>query len=247
MTETEDRGARVAIVTGGSRGIGRAIVERLLADGWLVAFTYVSDAQRAAQVVAGRDAVRALPFDLRDRARPSKLVKEVETLWGPLDALVNNASVRHDGLLALTTDDAWDAVVDADLGGVFRCCRAVLKGMLVRRRGVIVNVASLSAQRGVAGQSAYGAAKAGVLGMTRALAREVGARGVRVNAVAPGFVATDFTADVAPEHVARLRAHECLPAGVDAAGVAAAVAWLVSDDASQVTGQTVAVDGGASA
>ena len=137
-------------------------------------------------------------------------------------------------------------MVDVDLGGAFRCCRAVLRGMVARRRGAIVNVASLSALRGVAGQAAYAAAKAGLLGMTRSLAREVGRRGVRVNAVVPGFVATAMTADVPEEAARALRSMECLPRGVEPADVASAVAFLLSDRAAAITGQALVVDAGAS-
>ena len=149
---------------------------------------------------------------------------EVEEALGPVEGLVNNAGLRRESLLALTSDADWDAVLDANLGGLFRCCRAVLRGMMVRRRGAIVNVSSLSALHGVAGQAAYAASKAGILGLTRSLAREVGKRGVRVNAVVPGFVPTDLTAGLPEAAVAALRAGECLPGGVQAADVAEAVA-----------------------
>ncbi|HEX6862047.1 MAG TPA: SDR family oxidoreductase, partial [Thermoanaerobaculia bacterium] len=161
--------------------------------------------------------------------------------------LVNNAGIRRESLLALTSDEDWDAVIDVNLGGLFRCCRAVLRGMMVRRRGAIVNVSSLSALHGVAGQAAYAASKAGILGLTRSLAREVGKRGVRVNAVVPGFVPTDLTAGLPEAAVQMLRAGECLPGGVSAAGVAGAVLFLLSDGASAITGQTLVVDAGASA
>jgi 3-oxoacyl-[acyl-carrier protein] reductase len=154
---------------------------------------------------------------------------------------------RRESLLALTSDEDWDAVLDVNLGGLFRCCRAVLRGMMVRRRGAIVNVSSLSALHGVAGQAAYAASKAGILGLTRSLAREVGKRGVRVNAVVPGFVPTDLTAGLPEAAVQALRAGECLPGGVSAAGVAGAVLFLLSDAASSITGQTLVVDAGASA
>ncbi|HEX5760371.1 MAG TPA: SDR family oxidoreductase [Thermoanaerobaculia bacterium] len=236
------------LVTGGSRGIGRAIVEALVAEGEIVAFTWRSheEAAREVEEAAGGRA-RAFRLDLADRERPDELVREVEETVGPLAGLVNNAGERREALLALTSDADWEAVLEANLSGLFRCCRAALRGMIVRRRGAIVNVASLSALRGVAGQTAYAAAKAGVLGMTRALAREVGRRNVRVNAVVPGFVATEMTAGVAPEKVALLRAAECLPQGTTPAAIAAAVCFLLSDRAAAITGQALVVDSGASA
>jgi 3-oxoacyl-[acyl-carrier protein] reductase len=237
------------LVTGGSRGIGRAVVETLTAEAaHAVAFTWHRDeaAARAVETASGGRA-RAFHLDLADRARPDELVEEVEAAVGPLDGLVNNAGLRREALLALTSDAEWDAVVDVNLGGVFRCCRAVLKGMVVRRRGAIVNVASLSALHGVAGQAAYAASKAGLLGLTRSLAREVGKRAIRVNAVVPGFVATDLTADVPEAAVGMLRANECLKSGVRPEDVADAVAFLLSDRAAAITGQVLVVDAGASA
>jgi 3-oxoacyl-[acyl-carrier protein] reductase len=238
----------VALVTGGSRGIGRAIVRTLAADGWMVAFTW-REREDEAQRLAGElgDAARPFRLDLLDRARPGSLVVEVEERVGPIAGLVNNAGVRHDALLAALPDDAWDELLDANLGGVFRCCRAVVPRMLSRRAGSIVNVSSLTAVHGVAGQAAYGAAKAGILGLTRCLAREVGSRGIRVNAVIPGFVPTEMVADAAPEKVAALRAAEVLPGGVTTVSVAGAVAFLLSDRAASITGQTLVIDAGTSA
>jgi 3-oxoacyl-[acyl-carrier protein] reductase len=243
------------LVTGGSRGIGRAVVEALAAapaaggePALAVAFTWRSREAAAREVeVATGGRARAFHLDLRDRTRPDDLVAEVEAALGPLEGLVNNAGERREGLLAMMSDDDWEAVLDVNLGGLFRCCRAALRGMLVRRRGAIVNVASLSALHGVAGQTAYAASKAGILGLTRALAREVGKRQVRVNAVVPGFVATDLTADVPAAAAAALRAGECLPGGTSAAAVAEAVRFLLSDGAAGITGQTLVVDAGASA
>ena len=235
----------VALVTGGSRGIGRAVVQTLAAQGWSVAFTWrerEDEARRLAEELRG--AARPFRFDLRDRARASDLVREVEEQVGPIEGLVNNAGVRRDGLLATLADDGWDDLVDANLGGVFRCCRAVVPRMLHRRRGAIVNVSSMTAVHGLAGQAAYGAAKAGILGLTRSLAREVGSRGVRVNAVIPGFVPTEMVADIPPEKVKTLRSAEALPAGVTTGGVAGAIVFLLSDAAASITGQTLVVDAG---
>jgi 3-oxoacyl-[acyl-carrier protein] reductase len=234
------------LVTGGSRGLGRAVVEALAADGQPVAFTWNTEAAAAREVAAATGA-RAFHLDLRDRGRPDDLVVEIEQALGPIAGLVNNAGLRRESLLAMTSDDDWEAVLDANLGGLFRCCRAVLRGLMVRRRGAIVNVSSLSALHGVAGQGAYAASKAGILGLTRSLAREAGKRGVRVNAVLPGFVATGLTAGLPPEKIAYLRAGECLARGVEAADVAQAVLFLLSDRAAAITGQTLVVDAGASA
>ena len=237
------------LVTGGSRGLGRAMVEALVAGtSDPVAFTWSSSEEEARAIEeASGGRARAFRLDLRDRTRPDDLVSEVEEARGPVEGLVNNAGIRRESLLALTSDEDWDAVLDVNLGGLFRCCRAVLRGMMVRRRGAIVNVSSLSALHGVAGQAAYAASKAGILGLTRSLAREVGKRGVRVNAVVPGFVPTDLTAGLPDAAVQMLRAGECLPGGVSAAGVAGAVLFLLSDSAAAITGQTLVVDAGASA
>lgn len=236
---------RVALVTGGSRGIGRAVTFTLAEQGWTVAFTWrerEEEARRVAEELGDR--ARPFRFDLRDRARAGDLVREVEEQVGPIEGLVNNAGVRRDGLLATLPDDAWDDLIDANLGGVFRCCRAAVPRMLHRRQGSIVNVSSMTAVHGLGGQAAYGAAKAGILGLTRSLAREVGSRGVRVNAVIPGFVPTEMVADIPPDRVKALRSAEALPAGVTTTGVAGAIAFLLSDASASITGQTLVVDAG---
>jgi len=238
----------IALVTGGSRGIGRATVEAMLADGWTVAFTYRTDEDAAREIeAASAGRARGFHLDVRDRARPGDLVNEIETSIGPLEALVNNAGLRRESLLAMTPDRDWDEIMDVNLDGVFRCCRAVLPLMMHRRRGSIVNISSLSAVFGVAGQTAYAASKAALLGMTRALAREVGKRGVRVNAVLPGFVPTDMTASIPEDVVRALRSHECLRRGTSAGDVANLVMFLISERAAAITGQAMIVDSGTSA
>jgi 3-oxoacyl-[acyl-carrier protein] reductase len=235
-------------VTGGSRGIGRAVVRALVAEGRRVAFTFRSAEQAARELEAecGGQA-KAWPFDLADRSRPGILVPEIEAVLGPIAGLVNNAAIRRDLLLAATPDADWDAVIDANLGGAFRCCRAVLPNMIARRSGSIVNVSSLTAIRGVAGQAAYGATKAGLIGMTKSLARELGKRNIRVNAVVPGLVMTEMIADTTPEKLKDLRAIEALPAGTSPDDVAAMIVFLLSDRAAAITGQAFSVDSGSTA
>ncbi len=236
------------LVTGGSRGIGRAVVEELVAEGRRVAFTWRTDEATARNLEeATVGAATAFHLDLAERKRPAELVAEIEETLGPVEGLVNNAGIQKSELLAMTSDASWDQVIDTNLGGAFRCCRAVLKVMVSRRRGAIVNVSSLAARRGVAGLASYAASKAGILAMSRCLAREMGRRGIRVNAVVPGFVDTDLTASLPPRAVQGLRASECLPAGTDAASVARAVAFLLSERAAAITGQALVVDAGASA
>ncbi len=238
----------LVLVTGGSSGIGRAIVEQLVAAGRKVAFTYRSGEDRAADIADAANG-RALAFsmDLAERARPKELVRQLEDEIGPVEALVNNAGLEHTGLLAMTSDTDWDQILDINLGGVFRCCRAVLPMMVRRRRGAIVSISSLGALRGVAGQTAYAASKAGVLALTRSLAREVGKRGIRVNAVVPGFVETNMTAALSDKAIDALRSSEALRGGVSESTVADTVVFLLSDQASATSGQCLVVDAGASA
>ena len=238
----------VVLITGGSSGIGRAIVEELVDGGKKVAFTYRSGEDRARAIAeASKGRAQAFRLDLSERSRPKELIRELEENVGPIEALINNAGVEHSGLLAMTSDVDWDRVIDVNLGGVFRCCRAVVPMMVRRRRGSIVSISSLGALRGVAGQATYAASKAGVLALTRSLAREVGKRGIRVNAVVPGYVFTEMTSDLSERAVDSLRAGEALATGVSASAVASTVTFLLSEAAEAITGQCLNVDAGASA
>jgi len=236
------------LVTGGNRGIGRAIVRALARSGPKVAFTYRQDETSARALVDELgERTRAYQLDLADAEAPHRVAARVEEEFGAIEGLVNNAGSTTAGLLAMTPDAEWQRIVEINLGGVFRCCRAVLPMMLHRKRGSIVNVVSLGAIHGVAGQTVYAASKAGVVGLTRSLAREVGKRNVRANAVAPGFVATDMTAGLSEAQIASLRGAECLPGGVRIECVAETVRFLLSDAASSITGQCWIVDAGVSA
>lgn len=239
----------VVLVTGGSHGIGRAVVEKLVSDESPVAFTYNSDSAAADEVEqASNGLAHAFPFNLSDRHGAISLVRKVEETVGPLCGLVNNAAVVKSELMAMMSDASWDEIIDINLGGTFRLTREALRALVPHHRGgSIVNVASLSAIDGVAGQTAYAASKAGILAMTRCLAREMGRRDIRVNAVVPGFVATNMTNDVGEAAVGRLRERECLKGGVSTDGVAATIVFLLSEASSDITGQAIHVDAGSSA
>ena len=239
---------RVALVTGATGGLGRAIAARLSDDGWTLALTYRSSSAAAEELAGSLEGgARAYELDAADRKRPKALVREVEESLGPISGLVNNLGAQETRLLAMTSDDLWERMLDVNLSSSFRLCRAVLPGMVRQRRGAIVNVSSLSALRGVPGESAYAAAKSALLSMTRSIAREMGKRGVRANAVVPGFVPTEMTRELSEEQIAGLRAAECLPQATRPEDVAAAVSFLLSADSSAITGQSLVVDGGASA
>ncbi len=235
---------KTALITGASGGIGVAIARVLHAQGARVVLSGTrADALASLAAELGENA-HAAPADLRDPAAPDALVATAEAAAGPLDILVNNAGFTRDMLALRMKDEDWQSVLDVDLTAPFRLSRAVLRGMLRRRAGRIICIASIVGATGNPGQANYAAAKAGLIGMTKALAQEVGARGITVNIVAPGFVQTAMT-DVLPEEQKK-RLAERIPLGRlgRPEDIAAAVAYLASDEAAWVTGATLHVNGG---
>jgi 3-oxoacyl-[acyl-carrier protein] reductase len=230
---------RTALVTGGSRGIGRAIAGELAEAGATVVIGYRSGAEQAEEV-AGEIGGRAVQADVSDAEEAKRLVEEA----GDVDVLVNNAGVTRDGLLARMSDDDWSTVLDTNLGGTFNTCRAVIRGMMKRRSGAIVNVSSIVGVHGNPGQTNYSASKAGIIGFTKALARELGSRGVRANVVAPGYISTRLTNDLPEELQQAMLASTPLGRFGDPEDVAGAVRFLASDAAAFVTGEVLLVDGG---
>lgn len=233
-----------ALVTGSTRGIGRAIAGSLSAAGARVAVVGRDQARAAEAAAAIGNNARGFAADVSDPASVVALVEAVEKEFGQVDILVNNAGLTRDNILFRLKDDDWDAVLDANLRGAFVAIRAVARGMIKRRWGRIVNIASVVGITGNKGQANYAASKAGLIGLTKSVAKELGSRNVLVNAVAPGFIETDMTAAMTPEARAGLAGQiplERLGTPQDIAGV---VTFLASDQAAYITGQTIVVDGG---
>ncbi len=239
-----DLSNKVALVTGSTRGIGRAIAATLVECGARVA-------------VVGRDKARAgdvarelgggatgFACDVSDTAAVAQLVTDVEAAFGSLDILVNNAGITRDNIVMRIRDDDWNAVIDANLRGAFAAIRAASRGMMKRRWGRIVNIASVVGLTGNKGQANYAASKAGLIGLTKSVAKELGPRNILVNAVAPGFIDTEMTAAMTPEARNALIGAIPLERLGSPADVASAVAFLASDQAAYITGQVIVVDGG---
>lgn len=237
-----------ALVTGGSRGIGRAIALRLAAMGARVAINYVSKPDAAQEVV---DAIKAAggdaglyKFDVADAAAVNDGVTKIIEDFGRLDILVNNAGITRDGLLMKMKEESWDQVLDTNLKGAYNCIKAVNRPMMKQRWGRIINISSVIGFLGNAGQANYAAAKAGLTGLTRSVARELASRNITVNGVAPGYIDTDMTRDLGDEVKEKVLGEIPMRAMGSVEDVAGAVAYLASDDARYITGQFIHVNGG---
>jgi 3-oxoacyl-[acyl-carrier protein] reductase len=239
---------RVALVTGASRGIGRATALMLAARGADVAVNYKSnraaaeDVQRQIEALGRRCVL--LPADVADFAQATALVQQAVEQLGRLDILVNNAGLTRDNLIVRLREEDWDIVVDTILKGAFACSRAAVRYMMRERYGRIINIGSVSGLGGNAGQTNYAAAKAGLIGLTKALAKEVGSRNITVNLIAPGFIETDLTASLPETMVSEILRLTPLGRLGKPEDVAAAVCYLASEEASFITGQVLSVDGG---
>ncbi|WP_374686956.1 3-oxoacyl-[acyl-carrier-protein] reductase [Promineifilum sp.] len=240
---------KVAVVTGASRGIGRAIAETLAAEEAMVVVNYHANAAAAEEVVGaiterGGTAL-AVQADVSDMAAAEGLIKRAIEAYGHVDILVNNAGTTRDTLLLSMKEEQWDVVLTTNLKSVFNCCKAVTRPMLRRKQGGrIINISSVSGIVGQPGQTNYAASKAGIIGFSKSLAKELGSRQITVNVVAPGFVLTDLTADLSEDLVQQTLAYIPLGRWGEAQEIAHAVAFLASDRAAYITGEVLRVDGG---
>ena len=239
---------KTALVTGASRGIGRATAIELAKAGAKVAVNYAGNRAAAEEVVAQIQAAGGQAFmvqaDVGDAAAVDAMVKSVVEQFGSIDILVNNAGITRDNLIMRMKEEDWDAVIHTNLKGIFNCTKVVTKLMMKQRYGRIVNMTSVVGVIGNAGQSNYAAAKAGVIGFTKSMAKELASRNITVNAVAPGYISTDMTADLPDQAKADLQSQIPLQRLGNPADVASAVLFLVSPGADYITGQTLHVDGG---
>ena len=243
-----DLKGKVALVTGGSRGIGREICFRLAEHGAAVAINYNQSPKQAKEVQARIESIggRAITVqaDVRKAAEAERMVQETIDAFGRLDVLVNNAGFNRDTLILRMSEQDWDEVMDLNLRAVFLCTKPALRPMMKQRWGRIINIGSVSGLAGNAGQANYAAAKSGLIGFTRAVAREMGSRNVTANLIMPGLVITELTKDIRPEIVAGVKQRLLIDRMGKPEDIAASVVFLASEDAGYITGQVLAVDGG---
>jgi 3-oxoacyl-[acyl-carrier protein] reductase len=239
-----DLSGKVALVTGSTRGIGRAIAETLAGAGARVAVVgrELARAETAAAEIG--HGAKGFACDVSDTAQIATLVSAVEEAFGTLDILVNNAGLTKDNVIMRMKDEDWDVVIDANLRGAFASIRAASRGMMKRRSGRIINISSVVGVIGNRGQANYAASKAGLIGLTKSVAKELASRNILCNAVAPGFIATDMTAALGPEQRSALESQIPLERLGSPSDIASAVAFLASDHAAYITGQVLVVDGG---
>ncbi|KPD22585.1 MULTISPECIES: 3-oxoacyl-ACP reductase FabG [Idiomarina] len=235
---------KVALITGASRGIGKAIAENLASQGAKVIGTATSDKGAAAISEYLGSNGEGLALDVTDAESLQQTIKDIEKKYGSIDILVNNAGITRDNLMMRMKDDEWDAVLNTNLSAVFKVCKAVVRGMMKRRNGRIINISSVVGTTGNPGQVNYCAAKAGLVGFSKAMAKEVAARGITVNCVAPGFIDTDMTKSLNDEQKQAI--FDNIPAARlgEPREIAAAVAFLASEGAAYITGETIHVNGG---
>lgn len=251
MNESQDTTRRAALVTGSSRGIGLAVAEQLAAAGFNVTLNCSSEAglpalREQAGRIAGEHGVQvvAIAASVADEAEANALVEQAHEAFGRLDAVINNAGITRDGLMVRMKDDDFDRVIDVNLKGTFHICRAAGKIMMKQRYGRIVNMSSISGVGGNAGQANYAASKAGVIGLTKTIARELAARGVTANAVAPGFISTDMTDALSEKQREAIGGQIPMKRFGTVDDVAHLVGFLASEESGYITGQVICIDGG---
>lgn len=234
----------IALVTGASRGIGKAIAEQLKADGATVIGTATTEggAEKISEYLG--EGGKGMCLNVTDADSVAAVIKQISSDFGDVSILVNNAGITRDNLLMMMKDDQWNDIIDTNLTSIFRLCKAVVRKMMKAKKGRIINIGSVVGSSGNPGQTNYSAAKAGLLGFTKSLAREIGSRNITVNSVAPGFIDTDMTKELAEEQKAALIGSVPLGRLGDPADIAMAVAFLAGPDSSYITGETLHVNGG---
>jgi 3-oxoacyl-[acyl-carrier protein] reductase len=236
---------KVAFVTGGAKGIGSAIVKRLINDGYKVAFTYNNSEEKAQELCAEMGVeCKAYKLDITDSGAVENVVSDIENTFGEIAVLVNNAGIAEQALFTDITDEMWHRMIEANLSGAFYCSRAVLKYMINRKAGKIINISSIWGETGGSCEVHYSASKSGLIGMTKALAKEVGLSGITVNSVSPGVILTDMTSHFDEKTMNALKEETPLYRIGTPEDVAGAVSFLASKDADFITGQNISVNGG---